>query len=99
MSMAVSLEVRAPLVNHRFVESVLAVPGQDRCRGVPDKPSEWELVRPVVTADYPYRAKRGFLLPFEVWMQDPTPQARVLETLLDRELASHVGLDPGGVGG
>jgi asparagine synthase (glutamine-hydrolysing) len=98
MSMVVSLEVRAPLVDHRFVESVLAVAGQDRCRGVPDKPFEWELVRPIVTAGYPCRAKRGFLLSFEVWMQDSTFWARVLETLLDRDLASQAGLDPEGAG-
>jgi asparagine synthase (glutamine-hydrolysing) len=98
MSMAVSLEVRAPLVDQHFVESVFAVPGQDRCRGVPDKPFEWNLVRPIVGADYPYRAKRGFLLPFEVWMQDPSYQARVLETLSDRKLVGRAGLEPEGVG-
>jgi asparagine synthase (glutamine-hydrolysing) len=98
LSMTVSLEVRAPLVDHRFVESVFAVPGKDRCRGVPDKPFEWELVRPIVTGAYPYRAKRGFLLPFEVWMQDRTFQARVLETLFDRKLAIQACLDPEGVG-
>lgn len=94
MSMAVSLEVRAPLVDPAFVESVFAIAGSERCRGVPDKPFEWALVRPILGSDYPYRSKRGFLLPFEVWMQDRGFLARVMQALGDRDLARRAGLRP-----
>ena len=62
-SMAVSLEVRAPFTDHIFLETAWKVPGKARCAKSPDKPFEWELVRPYLGADYPVRSKQGFTFP------------------------------------
>jgi asparagine synthase (glutamine-hydrolysing) len=94
MSMGVSLEVRAPLTDHEFVAGVLRIPARVRCRGIPDKVFEQELLHPYLGSDYPYRRKQGFLLPFEEWMQDPSYQDRVMGVLADGELVRKAGLAP-----
>jgi asparagine synthase (glutamine-hydrolysing) len=67
MSMAHGLEVRAPLIDHKVVEKMLAVPGQLKLRG---KERKWMLVNAV--GDLPRevvdRPKRGFELPFKNWL-------------------------------
>jgi asparagine synthase (glutamine-hydrolysing) len=67
MSMAHGLEVRVPLIDHKVVERVLAVPGQLKLRR---KGSKWMLVDavgdlPREVVDHP---KRGFELPFKSWL-------------------------------
>lgn len=99
MSMGVSLEVIAPFVDHRFVAGVFGVPGRERCRGVPDKPYDWDLVRPYLGSDDPYRSKRGLLRPLEVWIREWAYQERVLDMLADPDLVRRVGLSPEAVGG
>jgi hypothetical protein len=70
------------------------IPARARYRGVPDKEFEQEMLRPYLGADYPYRRKQGFLLPFEEWMQDPSYQDRVMDVLADEELVRKAGLAP-----
>src|SRR5262249_47578007 len=67
MSMAHGLEVRVPLIDHKVVERMLAVPGGLKLRRNEPK---WMLVDAV--GDLPReiidRPKRGFELPFQNWM-------------------------------
>ena len=67
MSMAHSLEVRVPLIDHKIVERMLAIPGRLKLRRNEPK---WMLVDAV--GDLPReivdRPKRGFELPFKNWL-------------------------------
>lgn len=68
MSMAHSLEVRVPLIDHRFVERMLQVPGSTKMH---DGKQKWLLVEAVnnLPAEITNRPKRGFELPFKHWLQ------------------------------
>ena len=72
MSMAHSLEVRVPLLDHRLVEAVLRLPGAVKRAGTGPKPllarAVGELLPPLVRER---RDKRGFTLPFERWLRGP----------------------------
>ncbi len=67
MSMAHSLEVRVPLIDHKIVERMLAVPGELKLRRNEPK---WMLVDAV--GDLPReiidRPKQGFELPYKNWL-------------------------------
>jgi asparagine synthase (glutamine-hydrolysing) len=67
MSMAHGLEVRAPLIDHKVVEKMLAVPGRLKLRG---KEPKWMLMDAVggLPREVVDRAKRGFELPFKNWL-------------------------------
>jgi asparagine synthase (glutamine-hydrolysing) len=93
MSMAVSLEVRAPFVDHVFVNSALDFPGKLRCRGVPDKPVLQRIVRPLLGDDYPWRRKQGFTFPFRYWLRDLPRWDYFHEVTKDEHLFEDVGLD------
>jgi asparagine synthase (glutamine-hydrolysing) len=72
MSMAHSLEVRVPLLDHRLVEAVLRLPGAaerngDRPKSVLVKAVE-DLLPPLVRNR---REKRGFVFPFDRWLRGP----------------------------
>jgi asparagine synthase (glutamine-hydrolysing) len=67
MSMAHSLEVRVPLIDHKIVERMLAIPGRLKLRR---NETKWMLVDAV--GDLPReivdRPKRGFELPYKNWL-------------------------------
>jgi asparagine synthase (glutamine-hydrolysing) len=79
MSMAHSLEVRVPLIDHLLVERLLSMPGHVKINGSVPK---WLLVEAV--GDLPEqivnRPKRGFELPFSRWMKGALRE-QVAETL------------------
>jgi asparagine synthase (glutamine-hydrolysing) len=93
MSMAVSLEVRAPFVDHQVVEAALRVPAKERCRGIPHKPFQREALLPFLGPGYPARRKQGFLFPFERWLRHPESQAGVRQSL-QGDAARAMGLVP-----
>ena len=68
MSMAHSLEVRLPLIDHRLVEFMLSVPGHLKVRANEPKRllvnAIGDLPREIV-----HRPKRGFELPFKHWLR------------------------------
>lgn len=96
MSMAVSLEVRAPFTDHVLVENMLGVPSAIRCAGSPDKPFEWKLFKPILGGDYPYRQKKGFVFPFNQWLREQPFRSRILDTVQDPDRARRCGLNPVG---
>lgn len=91
-SMAVSLEVRVPLLDHVFVEALAEVPLERRYRPLGKK----QLLRDLALSHLPpslfEREKRGFELPLGLWIRRTL--ARELEsTLTDVVLAHRIGLN------
>jgi len=71
MSMAVSLEMRVPFLDHELVEYVLGLPAEikKRYRGV--KGLLVEACRDLLPAAVYERPKAGFVLPMKQWMLGP----------------------------
>lgn len=98
VSMAVSLEVRPPFVDRLLVEQAFALPARIRCRGIPDKPFEREVLAPLLPPGHPRRPKQGFVLPFDAWLcPGGALHAGVRERLADRRLVVRAGLRPSAV--
>lgn len=91
-SMAVSLEVRVPLLDHLVVEALARVPEDRRYRPLRRK----ALLRQLVSADLDPRLfdrpKAGFVLPLEAWCRQRLGP-RLNDTLHDLALAQRVGLN------
>jgi asparagine synthase (glutamine-hydrolysing) len=90
MSMAHSLELRVPFLDHRLVEYVAMLPGSVKLRRGVRKP----LLVDALAADLPEpirrERKRGFTLPFETWMQTDL-RSEVDAVLLDSSRGGAIG--------
>jgi len=85
MSMLNSLEVRAPLLDHRFVEFVTGLPTQWKFRDGIRKYVLKKLAEKVgVPAELLYRKKQGFAIPLAQWLREDL-RAPLRDALLDRE--------------
>ena len=71
MSMAVSLELRAPFLDHELVEYVLALPAADKKRYPGPKGLLVEACRDLLPPSVYQRPKSGFVLPMRAWMLGP----------------------------
>ena len=71
MSMAVSLEVRAPFLDHELVEYVLGLPEEAKNRYRVQKGLLVEACRDLLPTSVYLRPKRGFVLPMKSWMLGP----------------------------
>ena len=84
-SMAHSLEVREPLMDHPLVEWLGTLPSSFKIRG---KESKWLLkkaMEPRLPHDVLYREKMGFAVPLARWFRGPL-QGRVREALQGERL-------------
>ena len=92
-SMAASLEVRVPLVDHVVIERLAGVDLSERFEPLGRK----ALLRRLGLRGLPEplfeRPKSGFVLPIERWCRQ-TLRDQVEETLADRALCESVGLEP-----
>jgi asparagine synthase (glutamine-hydrolysing) len=70
MSMAHSLEVRVPLLDHLLVEKILRVRGALKLSDATNKPMLVAAV-PGLPRDVHARPKMGFTLPFDAWFRGP----------------------------
>jgi asparagine synthase (glutamine-hydrolysing) len=70
MSMAHSLEVRAPFLDHRLVELVARLPGRVKVPGPADKPLLRALLDGRVPRDAWDRPKHGFTAPVARWLRE-----------------------------
>jgi len=91
-----SLEVRAPLLDHKVLEYVARLPFEYKLRGDVTKWVLKECARAMLPAEIMQRPKQGFGVPLERWFgADFGRLAR--EVLLDRRARERGWLDPAGV--
>jgi asparagine synthase (glutamine-hydrolysing) len=69
MSMAQGLEVRVPLIDHQIAKAVLALPGASKLNGSGPKTLLVEMLADTLPDEIVHRPKRGFTLPFELWLR------------------------------
>jgi len=84
-SMAHSLEVRVPLLDHRFIEWANRVPGSLKLHGREGKYLFKQALEPRLPQEVLYRAKMGFAVPVSRWFRGPL-QARLEQRLLNGAL-------------
>jgi asparagine synthase (glutamine-hydrolysing) len=70
LSMAHSLELRVPMLDHEVVEAGLALPDRAKVRGVRTKVAVRELVERRLGAALARRPKQGFDPPVERWLRE-----------------------------
>ena len=92
-SMAVSLELRVPLLDHGVVEAAQAVPDQARFHPLGRKELLKSLSMPSLDPAIFDRPKAGFVLPIEVWAKDQLAD-EIEQRFSDRALVESVGLRP-----
>ncbi len=80
MSMAASLECRAPLVDYELVEMTARIPANLKVRGLTMKYLLKKVLEPLVPHEILHRKKRGFGAPMGSWLR------RDLESLVDDTL-------------
>ena len=89
MSMAVSLEVRCPLLDHRLWEYVLPLAGSLKLDSKLPKPLLLRAVGKRLPSEIYMRRKMGFTLPFQRWLADglrPKLERELLKDPLDAEV-------------
>ena len=74
-SMAHSLEVRVPLLDHTFCEYAATLPNDLKLRGGEGKYVLKKALEPHLPHDIMYRAKKGFSIPLAAWLRGPLRQA------------------------
>ena len=83
MSMAVSLEARVPLLDHKLIEFVSTrIPASMKMKGLETKHIFKRAVRDLVPAEILDRPKQGFGVPIEQWINKQL-RDRVRETLTE----------------
>jgi len=93
-SMAHSLEVREPLMDHELVEWVATLPSSFKLRGGNGKHFMKRALEPHLPPDVLYRPKMGFAVPLAKWFRGPLRQ-RVRDSLLSGAMAECGLFDPG----
>lgn len=86
-SMAHSLEVREPLMDHELVDWLATLPSSMKVRGQEGKFLLKKAMEPKLSADILYRPKMGFAVPLARWFRGPLKQ-RVRQAVLGPRLAS-----------
>ena len=86
-SMAHSLEVREPLMDHPLVEWLATLPSSLKVRGQEGKYLLKKALEPLLPNDVLYRPKMGFSVPLARWFRGPLKQ-RVRDAVLGDRLAS-----------
>ena len=84
-SMAHSLEVRVPLLDHTFVEWVSSLPSAQKLRAGEGKAIFKQALRPFLSDAILYRSKQGFSVPLASWFRGPlkdTVRQAVLHPLM-----------------
>jgi len=83
MSMAHSLEVRVPFLDHRVVEFVATIPPSFKIKGFMTKYILKRLMSKYLPEDIVYRRKQGFVPPLKDWLRNELREL-VKDALLDR---------------
>lgn len=92
-SMAVSLEVRVPLLDHRIVQFAWSLPGHMKARNGASKWILRQLLYKYIPREIVDRPKMGFAMPLELWLKGELKEWA--EDLLSHEKIRQFGiLDP-----
>jgi asparagine synthase (glutamine-hydrolysing) len=86
-SMAHSLEVREPLMDHPLVEWLATLPSSLKMRGSESKVLLKKAMEPMLPKDVLYRPKMGFAVPLARWFRGPLKQ-RMRDSILGERLLS-----------
>jgi asparagine synthase (glutamine-hydrolysing) len=92
-SMAHSLEVREPLMDHELVEWMATLPSSLKIRGSTSKYLLKKANEPHLPGDVLYRPKMGFAVPLARWTRGPL-RARVRDSLLGGPMLDSGMFDP-----
>lgn len=85
-SMAHSLEVRVPLLDHKLVEWMASLPPDFKLRGREGKYIFKKALEPYLPKEILYRPKMGFSIPLSAWFRGPL-QERVRLSILNEVMA------------
>jgi asparagine synthase (glutamine-hydrolysing) len=96
LSMAHSVEVRPPFLDHRLVELVANIPGRLKIKGGRVKHILKEAVRDLLPEGLVDRPKEGFVMPLNDWMAEKL-KGYVTDMLSAKRLARHGLLEPAAV--
>lgn len=86
-SMAHSLEVRVPLLDHKLVEWISCIPSSLKLRGHEGKYIFKKSLENYLPNDILYRDKMGFAVPLAIWFRGPL-RKRVYDALMGPTLAN-----------
>ncbi len=92
-SMAHSLEVREPLMDHKLVEWAATLPSSFKLRGSTGKHVLKKALEPHLPHDVLYRPKMGFSVPMARWLRGPLRE-RVRKSLLGGAMLDSGMFDP-----
>ncbi len=92
-SMAHSLEVREPLMDHELVEWLATLPTSHKIQGQEGKYIFKKAMEPHLPNDVLYRPKMGFSVPLARWFRGPLKR-RVQDAVLGERLASTGWFEP-----
>jgi asparagine synthase (glutamine-hydrolysing) len=93
MSMAVSLETRAPLLDHKLIELVMRIPASLKMSGLETKHVFKRAVKDLVPEEILNRPKQGFGMPIQHWINQELKE-RIRDTLGDRRAQERNYIDP-----
>ena len=93
MSMAVSLEARAPLLDHKLVEFVTRIPAALKLRGLETKHIFKRAIADFVPAEILHREKQGFGVPIQQWINEQL-RAEMHDTLTDARARARGYVEP-----
>ncbi|MDQ1728473.1 MAG: hypothetical protein QOD33_598 [Pyrinomonadaceae bacterium] len=82
MSMAVSLEARVPLLDHKLIEFVTRIPAALKLAGLETKHLFKRAIADLVPAEVLHRPKQGFGVPIQHWINQQLRE-RIRDTLND----------------
>ena len=94
MTMACSLELRVPLLDHKLVEFCFGLPDQYRLCGTEGKYILKRMMEPYLPHEIIYRKKKGFPVPIAKWFREGLYE-KVRAILLDRSSSSRHYFKPG----
>ena len=94
MSMAVSLEARVPLLDHRLIDFVTRIPARFKMRGLETKHIFKRAVADLVPPEILNRPKRGFGMPIQEWINQQL-RGRIRETLTEPRTMQRGYVEPG----
>ncbi|MFV2055865.1 MAG: XrtA/PEP-CTERM system amidotransferase [Thiohalomonadales bacterium] len=92
-SMAHSLEVRVPILDHKLVEWMSGLPPQMKLRGTEGKYIFKKSMQPFLSNDILYRKKMGFAVPLATWFRGPLKN-RIRNSILGENLMGSGMFDP-----